>query len=75
MWFHLIQRGLSSYDGFLVKFIKQTYTLGQSGVDLFFVLSGFLITRLLINTKGGEGYYRNFYIRLILRFFPLYYFF
>lgn len=71
MFLHIIPMFQSS-NKFIIYF-KSIHSIFQFGVPIFFVLSGFLISRILLNGKDEKKYFTNFYIKRTLRIFPLYY--
>src|SRR5258706_10077182 len=72
MLFHYEVRYLAGKPMFLAP-LWIVMREGWVGVNLFFVLSGFLITGILLDARGSRGYFVNFYARRTLRIFPLYY--
>jgi peptidoglycan/LPS O-acetylase OafA/YrhL len=71
MLLHFVGNTLPSNE--VERAIVAVTNYGSYGVDLFFILSGFLITGILYDSRNTANYFRNFYMRRVLRIFPLYY--
>lgn len=66
LWYHYVT---SASDN---KWLRYCTELSITGVDLFFVLSGFLITGILRKNRGASNYFAVFYVRRAARILPLY---
>lgn len=68
---HVSQRVIMFETGWPHR-VMDVCALGFLGVDVFFALSGYLITRILLDRRGSRGYFANFYVRRLLRLAPPY---
>lgn len=72
LW-HFVGAMIDTNLGAWTKVVYHTTILGRTGVDLFFVLSGFLITGIILERKQAPfQFLRNFYCRRALRILPSY---
>jgi peptidoglycan/LPS O-acetylase OafA/YrhL len=71
--FHYLEQQGAVAGGGLTPVLQRLVLMGWSGVDLFFVLSGFLIGGILLDARNSPSYFRTFYTRRFFRIIPIYY--
>lgn len=71
--FHYVAQEGAQAAGSYASYLQRFTILGSTGIDLFFVLSGFLIGGILMENSGSSSYFKTFYARRFFRIVPIYY--
>lgn len=71
--FHYVNNQLVANETRLAQVLAKLTEFGWVGVDLFFVLSGFLIGTILIRNKPSKRYFSTFFVRRVVRIIPNYF--
>jgi peptidoglycan/LPS O-acetylase OafA/YrhL len=71
--FHYLEQQGNVAAGGITPILQRVVLMGWSGVDLFFVLSGFLIGGILVDARTSSSYFRTFYVRRFFRIIPIYF--
>lgn len=75
LFFHYIRHGIVARPPHLLGYLYTTTPLIWSGMELFFILSGFLITGILLDSRKSPNYFKTYYVRRASRILPLYFLF
>ena len=72
IYLHYVVNSITDWSNPWLRLLARTGIHTWSGVDLFFVLSGFLIGGILLDARGAQNYFRTFYVRRFFRILPIY---